>query len=155
VTTNRTISPYNLLQEQQIGHEHAEWRILVCCILLNRTHGRVVRPMMDELWQRWPGPMSMAHCMPDQLLAFVRPLGFGEQRTRNLRHMSDQYVELDRAVTVPGTFVDGGWVRGMSGCGQYAVDSINIFVYGKTDVVTSDTWLNKYLEWKREQRHQA
>lgn len=151
MTTSHTISPYNLLQEQQLGHDPVDWRILVCCILLNRTNGRVVRPLMDELWKRWPGPMSMAHCMPDQLAAFVRPLGFGEQRTRNLRHMSDQYVELTRA-TPMSAFVDGGWARGLSGCGQYAVDSINIFVYGKTDVVTTDTWLNKYLEWRNAQR---
>ena len=40
-------SPFNTVQEQQAGKPREPWRILVVCALLNRTHGRQVRPMVD------------------------------------------------------------------------------------------------------------
>lgn len=144
------LSPLNLLQEQQLGKAHAPWRILVCCQLLNRTHGRVVRPLIEEVFEHWPTPERMYDASDVALITLLRPLGFYNQRSRSLQRMSGEYAHL---VALSGDhfyqqFDSGDWACRLSGCGQYAVDSLNIFVYGKTDVVTSDTWLNDYLVWK-------
>lgn len=43
-----------LLQEE-FGQNHP-WRVLVVCILLNRTQGAQARPVLEEFLRRWPTP---------------------------------------------------------------------------------------------------
>lgn len=140
------ISPYNTLQEQQVGRPRAPWRILVVCMLLNKTHGRQVRPMIDEFFAKWPDPqtvMTSTLGMPE----LIRPLGFGNRRTEAIGHMSEDYA-LFFGDGDPSPDQGSEWVRAIRGCGQYAQDSIAIFHCGKLENVSSDTWLQKYVEWK-------
>jgi endonuclease III len=145
------VSPFNTLQEQQLGKPYAPWRILVCCTLLNRTHGRQVRPMVEALFEQWPTPHTFGHMTETDkldLIDLIRPLGFANRRSESLLAMSRQYHSMGRLIEEQ---VDSRWVVGLSGCGQYAKDSIDIFVYGKTPDTVSDHWLSQYVEWKRSQ----
>lgn len=147
------ISPYNTLQEQQIGKPDAPWRVLVCCILLNRTNGREVRPMIESLFERYPTPEALNRADPKELFLEVAWLGFGKQRTSSLIGMSGAYAGM---VMRGGpefwkSYSDGMWATRFMGCAKYAVDSLNVFVYGKNDVTTSDTWLNRFIEWRKTQ----
>ena len=49
-------SPWNLVQEPYFGDE---WKILVCCILLNLTTHKQVRKILPEFFERYPGPNTM------------------------------------------------------------------------------------------------
>ena len=131
------MSPHNLLQEQQVGKPDEVWRILVVCSLLNRTHGRGVRLMVDKIFERWPNPKAMAECDRDELAALIKPLGFSKRRSSQLRQMS---IDLGQGLPV----------FACCGCGPYAVASVKIFVQGMT-VPTDDQWLGKYLEWRSNQ----
>ena len=148
-----TQSPHNLLQEQQLGKPFGVWRILVVCQLLNRTHGRQVRPMIEELWSNCPGPWAMMHADPWHLKSMLKPLGFAEQRFRNVRAMSEQYAEMLRAdPQFWRGYENGDWCMSLVGCGTYARDSLNLVVYGVLDAPTTDHWLERYRKWKLERR---
>lgn len=147
------MSPFNLLQEQQLGKPYEAWRILVVCALLNRTHGRQVRPIVDSIFERWGNPVSMTlgwQRNDPELVAVLRPLGLYNRRIRHLGMLSQAYAErmIDCDNEDVRRMASARWAIGLPGVGQYALDSLEIFVYGRTDRVSSDTWLNKYLEWR-------
>lgn len=151
------ISPLNMLQEQQVGKPFEAWRILLVCALLNRTHGRQVRPMIDTMFEICPSPYHVNLHNRENLQRILQPLGFINRRLHNVFAISEWYAGT---VAVNGQdwykhMDDGKWASTVPGCGQYAVDSLNVFLYGKTEQVSSDTWINKYLEWKREQSNPA
>ena len=129
------VSPYLLCQEIYVDNP---WRMMVCCILLNRTQGRQVHSIREELFGRWPDPSSMSGADHDQLRELLRPLGFYNKRASLLKEFSQQWS-------------DGDWsdVSELKGIGKYARDSYSIFVEKRIDGVTpTDKVLNRYLEWR-------
>lgn len=150
-------SPHDLLQEQQVGRPNGVWRVLVVCQLLNRTHGRQVRPLADErygapLFVRWPTPHAMSLARLPELQLLLRPLGFAEQRSRSLKAMSAQYNAM--LFADPEFWrgsEDGEWCKGLQGCGQYAKESLDLVVYGRLSAPTTDHWLTKYQQWRLSQ----
>lgn len=145
------ISPHNTLQEQQLGQAFGVWRILVVCQLLNRTHGRQVRPMIDRFFRRWPSPAALLVAEPSELRETLKPLGFADQRFRQLRTMSNQYLELYRCDHgFWRSYDDGSWCLQLAGCGPYAKASLDVVVYGKIMQPVDDTWMEKYRLWRVE-----
>jgi hypothetical protein len=108
--------------------------MLVCCALLNRTHGQQVRPMFEALLARWPTPRSMAGAGRG-LERFVRPLGLWRRRAALLRRLSAGDAWRDPA--------------SCAGVGRYALDSHAIFVEGRLDVRPTDGKLKPYLKWRK------
>lgn len=129
-------SPYNLVQEWAAERADPVWSVIVACSLLNRTHGRQVRPMVEAFFERFPTPDAVLLATDQELAERLRPLGLYNRRLRTLRHMAAEYVR--------GTPLDH-----LPGVGDYAIASVKIFVLHENDVVTDDPWLNKYLEWRR------
>lgn len=147
------VSPHNTLQEQQIGKPYGVWRVLVVCQLLNRTHGRQVRPMIDRFFLRWPSPTALIQAVPSELREALQPLGFADQRFRNLKTMSVQYrakIECDRQFW---RFQENGsWCLELAGCGRYAKASLDVVVYGQIAEPVDDNWMEKYRLWRLERQ---
>lgn len=131
------ISPYNLIQEWVEKDKHYPWRVLVVCTLLNRTHGRQIRPIVDELFRRCPNPIAM---LDADITDILQPLGLKNMRNKRLKDLTQDYL-----AGVPYTE--------MAGVGKYGVDCLKIFCGGMTDVETADRWLEPYLEWRRAGGH--
>jgi len=132
-------SPLNCIQELAPRDAHYPWRVMVTCILLNQTHGRQVRPIIDELWKLLPHPgkvLSLSSEEADKLRLLLRPLGLVNRRSHALYCNARDYV-----AGVP--------LHNCYGMGQYGRDAIDIFVHGKTDLQPTDKWLTPYLEWRR------
>jgi hypothetical protein len=130
-------SPLDTIQEQVAKDLHYPWRVLVVCTFLNQTHGRGVRPMIHEFFRRVPMPEDMIGVEHEQIDDLLRPLGFKNRRFVTLYRMTRDYL-------------DGKPYREMYGVGPYALDSIDLFVEGKTDGLNpKDTWLRPYLAWRR------
>ena len=151
IDLERVVSPFNILQEQQIGRPFGVWRILVVCQLLNRTHGRQVRPMIDEFFTRWPSPLMLTHANAAEVKGLIKPLGFSDQRQRSLREMSAQYLTMYQCdPQFWRSYEDGSWCQMLIGCGKYAELSLNVIVYGLLDQPTGDKWLEQYRLWRIE-----
>lgn len=144
-------SPFDLLQERQLGMPYQNWRILVVCALLNRTHGRQVRPIVEDLFETYPSPYAMieaCEASSPYLLQLLTPLGLVNRRRHLLHQLSCRYLLI--SPEIEGA-ISGEWALRLPGCGQYAVDSLNIFSYGRLENPSSDTWLQRYVDWRRTQ----
>ncbi len=107
----RVHSLRDLIQEQYYPDV---FKVLVCCLLLNRCRGETVRRVVDDLFLKFPNASSMAQASVGELTDVLRPLGFQNQRAKRL-------VEFARAFL-------GEWkdVRELPGVGDYAADCYRI-----------------------------
>ncbi|KAG0488213.1 hypothetical protein HPP92_006767 [Vanilla planifolia] len=139
-------SPFELLQED---HMFDPWRILVICMLLNRTSGTQVRGILRRLFRLCPTAEDAVRIPVENLATIIQSLGLQNKRARAIKEMSAQYLQ-------------DGWthVTQLHGVGKYAADAYAIFCAGKPeDVVPEDHMLVKYWEfvvnWRSERRRLA
>lgn len=98
------------------------WRVIVVSMLLNLTSREHVRPILDDLFARWPTPEAMAGASPASLAKAVRATGLQEQKAARLIRMSKTFVTLP----VLSTF----HVEHLPGCGVYVADAFRVFCQG-------------------------
>ena len=129
-------SPWNLVQEPYFGEE---WKILVCCLLLNLTTHKQVRKVLPKLFNHYPTPRSMITADEKELKCLLRPLGLVNKRVKTLIRFSREYL-------------NGMWktARDLYGCGKYADDAWHIFCVGDWEKIKpKDHALNYYHEFLR------
>lgn len=97
--------------------------MLVACILINRTHWRQVRPVLEKLRARCYGAMDLISLPVEETIEILRPLGFYNRRTSSLRLFARSFID-----NPPQTWYD---VLRMPACGEYAAQSFQIFVEGR------------------------
>jgi len=130
-------SPWNLVQEPYFGDE---WKILVCCLLLNLTAHKQVRKILPDLFQKYPTPKSMFSADEEYLKKLLRPLGLVNKRSRTLVRFSHEFVEKDWKTA-----------KELYGCGKYADDAWHIFCKGDwKDIQPKDHALNYYHDFLKE-----
>jgi methyl-CpG-binding domain protein 4 len=130
-----------LIQEELIGQPDYPWRMMIACILLNRTRAYVVRPILSRILLRWSTPEILASSENAELREIIRPLGLGTRRANSLVKMSAQYVKGLTPRTMFGV-----------GIGKYAYESWKIFVEGNLDFDPTDVKLRAYVLWERKRR---
>jgi len=112
------------------------WKLLVACVLLNRTTRRQVDGIRDELFSRWSTPEALGAADEIELAKLLYPLGFYNRRATSLKKLASAWLTADIAR-------DG--VESLPGVGKYAADSWAIFVEKRTDVEPEDKVLIKTL----------
>ena len=127
-------SPQNLVQEPYFGDE---WKILICCLLLNLTTHKQVRRVLHELFRKYPGPESMSLAEEEDLKDLICSLGLANKRSKTLIRFSQEY--LAKKWKTP---------KELYGCGKYAEDAWHIFYKGDwKDLQPTDHALNYYHEF--------
>jgi methyl-CpG-binding domain protein 4 len=123
-------SPFGLIQETLFRDP---WKVLVACLLLNKTTGDAVRRVIWELFQLIPTPEAALAAPLEAIVRIIRPLGL-TKRAGYIQRLSQQYLHSD-------------WrnVRELTGCGKYASDAYALFCSGAwRDVAPEDKELRKY-----------
>lgn len=105
-------STRRLIQEEYYPDE---WKVLVCCVLLNRCRGETVRTVVDKLFHVLPDAESTKKADIVQLTSLLQPLGFQNRRAKTLINMATRFCE------------DWYDVRELPGVGSYAYDCYRIF----------------------------
>lgn len=125
-------SPYGLIQEK---YRSDSYKLFVCCMCLNLTNIKQVRPVVEELFKKYPDAAAMAKADQAELVEIVRTLGFYNRRSAGLIKMAKAFIS--------------GWSRAdeLPGIGKYAADSHRMFVEGMLDVEPQDKELKKYKKW--------
>ena len=127
-------SPHGLIQEILWPNE---WRILISCLLLNQTSRKQVDNVIDLLFHKFPGPITMAMANEEKLASIIRPLGLVNKRVKTLKRFSYEYVTKKWATP-----------KELYGCGKYADDTWRIFCRGDwKDVTPNDHALTNYHNW--------
>lgn len=121
-----------------IQHDYARdpFKILVCCLLLNRTGGKQVRAVLKEFFSKWPHASSLLKADDAELIRVITPLGFYNRRAKLLKVFAKDYLEKK-------------WEdpRELHGIGEYGWEAWQIIVLHKTDFVPTDSILRRYLDW--------
>lgn len=121
-----------LIQEEYIGDP---WKMLVCCILLNQTNNKQVRPILKKLFSLIPNPESAISCDPAQISSIIKTTGF-------------QNVKASRIIKLSQKWKDGYKdVKELPGIGQYGKDSWEIFINRNLSIQTNDKKLLAYLNF--------
>ena len=118
-----------LLQEI---YQNDDWKMLVCCMLLNQTNRKQVDTIRYKLFNVYPTAKHMMKAKTEILVEILRPLGLYNRRAKSLIKMSEGYVK--------GLPVDK-----LYGIGRYALDSWEIFQCGNHNVQPTDLVLQEYL----------
>nr|GLL25653.1 uncharacterized protein LOC109180753 [Ipomoea trifida] len=130
-------SPYNLLQED---HVHDPWRVLVICMLLNRTTGLQAGRVISTLFTLCPNAKTATETAAEDIEKVIQPLGLHKKRAVMIKRFSLEYL-------------GDCWthVTQLHGVGKYAADAYAIFCTGKWDRVRpTDHMLNKYWDFLTE-----
>ena len=135
-------SPWNLVQEPYFGDE---WKILVCCILLNLTTHKQVRKILPRFFSRYTGPCSVILADEDELKDLLQPLGLANKRAKTLIRFSKEYLASQWETASE-----------LYGCGKYADDAWRIFCVGDWENVDpSDHALNYYYTYLQDLKHKG
>jgi endonuclease III len=119
-----------LIQEEYLD---SPWKILVCCILLNQTNNRQVRPILSSVFNLIPDPMSTIECDQLELAAAIKTTGF-------------QNIKAKRIIDLSRKWVDGfDDINELPGIGVYGRESWEIFVNDNLSIIPTDKKLSKYL----------
>lgn len=123
-----------MLIQEQYGPDL--WKILVCCVMLNRSKGEQVRPVAEKFFARWASPQDVESWHLDDMVEVLRPLG--------LEHRKAIYI-----ISIAAGLVNGDDYETLLGVGQYAKDSVQIFYHHDYDFEPEDVVLKSYLEERR------
>lgn len=133
----RTNMVPGLVQEPYFGNE---WKVLVCCLLLNMTTHTQVRKVLPILFDEYPNAKKMSLAKEDKLKEILKPLGFYNKRSKTLIRFSQEYLNKDWKTA-----------KELYGCGKYADDAWHIFCVGDwQNVQPSDHALNIYHDFLKE-----
>jgi len=113
-------SPFGLIEEL---FWRDGWKLLVCCILLNKTTRRQLDPVLFRFFERFPNAPALLAAEPYAIQQVISPLGLQRKRTQTL-------LAFSRA------FLSPGWTRvaDLPGIGAYAEMAYNVFHLGTLPV---------------------
>ncbi|GLU17349.1 hypothetical protein SLE2022_337200 [Rubroshorea leprosula] len=127
-------SEKGLLQED---HAHDPWRVLVICMLLNKTSGRQTKGLISDFFTLCPDAKTCTDIATEEIEKLITPLGLQKKRAVALQRFSQEYLSES-------------WthVTQLHGVGKYAADAYAIFCTGKWDRVRpTDHMLNYYWDF--------
>ncbi|ONI14544.1 hypothetical protein PRUPE_4G286600 [Prunus persica] len=127
-------SEYGLMQED---HFHDPWRVLVICMLLNRTTGLQARRVISDLFTLCPNAKAATEAATEDIEKVIKSLGLQKKRAAMIQRLSQEYLEESWS-----------YVTELHGVGKYAADAYAIFCTGKWErVKPTDHMLNYYWEF--------
>eukprot|EP00270_Netrium_digitus_P021797 TRINITY_DN9550_c0_g3_i1.p1 TRINITY_DN9550_c0_g3~~TRINITY_DN9550_c0_g3_i1.p1 ORF type:complete len:658 (-),score=184.86 TRINITY_DN9550_c0_g3_i1:146-1999(-) len=127
-------SPYGLIQEKLYKDP---WKLLVACILLNKTAGQQMHAVIWKLFGLIPTPEAAVAAKTEDIAEIIHYLGLQNKRALMVQRFSREYLHDD-------------WmeITQLHGIGKYAADAHAIFCEGRwREVNPQDHMLAKYWQW--------
>ncbi len=115
------------------------WKMCVACILLNQTTNQQARPILKNLFQKFPTPEKMLAAEDVEIIEIIRSAGLYNRRTNTIKKFTNEYINKDyKSITE------------LYGMGRFAGDSYEIFINRNYNIDPHDKVLTKYLKWRQE-----
>ena len=119
-----------LIQEDYLDNP---WKMLVCCILLNQTNNKQIRPILENVFNLIPDPEKAILIDPYDLALVIKSTGF-------------QNIKAKRIISLSKKWIDGfGSVTELPGIGVYGKESWDIFAMKDFSIKPTDKKLAKFL----------
>lgn len=125
---------FRLIQED---YSDDPWKVMVCCICLNLTSGRVARGIIAEIFDRWPDAKQLSKADELELACLIKPLGLYNRRCRSLRRFSEDYMRYEKKQIK---------LDQCHGIGTYALEAYKLVCLNDTSFEPHDKELKR--RWK-------
>jgi A/G-specific adenine glycosylase len=116
------------------------WRVLVAEVLLQRSRGKTVAKVYEELFRRWPEAAKLSRAREASIASVIRPLGL-IRRASTLRAMAR---EVERRGGVPA---DSQGLLALPGVGRYAANATLVVSFGKRAPVVDGVTARVYRRY--------
>ena len=116
------------------------WRVLVAEVLLQRSRGKTVAKVFEELFRRWPDAAALSRARESSIASVIRPLGL-VRRSSTLHAMAR---DVDRRGGVP---VDTEELLALPGVGRYAANATVVVAFGKRAPVVDGVTARVYRRY--------
>jgi A/G-specific adenine glycosylase len=116
------------------------WRVLVAEVLLQRSRGKTVAKVYEELFRRWPDASALSRAREASIASVIRPLGL-VRRASTLRALAR---EVEECGGVPAD-VDG--LLGLPGVGRYAANATLVVAFGERAPVVDGVTARVYRRY--------
>jgi len=138
-----------LIQEEYAGEDRTfmPWRVVVSTVMCQQTSGSQVRPVLDELFSRWPEPAELALADRAEVESVISPCGLQSRRADTLNIVSNKFHEWECVVSF-GIRPPHEWVGELPGCGEYTVEAYRFVAWGDRSFKPKDKELLK--AWERD-----
>ncbi len=120
-----------IIQEE---YSNDPWKVLVCCILLNQTSNKQVRPLIESFFNRWPNSQSLLNEETLAISDFIKSTGFQNIKAKRIKEFS---IAWEMGIRDPFKF---------PGVGDYGREAWRIFVDNDKSFIPKDKKLKMYLE---------
>ncbi|HWL89778.1 MAG TPA: hypothetical protein VNP90_00295 [Actinomycetota bacterium] len=114
--------------------------MLVAEVLLQRSRGKTVAKVFEELFRRWPDAPALSRAREASIASAIRPLGL-VRRASTLRAMAR---EVDRRGEVPA---DSEALLALPGVGRYAANATLVVAFGKRAPVVDGVTARVYRRY--------
>lgn len=125
------MAKFNIIQDE---YREDPWKVLVCCILLNQTNNKQVRPLIENFFIKWPNSFSIDSEESSSISHFIRTTGFQNVKAKRIKDLSCQWSKGERDP------------KKLSGIGDYGREAWRIFVENNIDFVPKDKKLKMYVD---------
>ena len=116
------------------------WRVLVAEVLLQRSRGKTVAKVYEELFRRWPNALSMSSARESSIATVIRPLGL-VRRASTLRAMAKEVTRLG------GVPADLESLVSLPGVGRYAANATLVVAFRKRAAVVDGVSARVYRRY--------
>jgi A/G-specific adenine glycosylase len=116
------------------------WRVLVAEVLLQRSRGKTVAKVYEELFRRWPDAAVLGRARESSIASVIRPLGL-VRRASTIRAMGR---EVERRGGVPP---DAEGLLALPGVGRYAANATLVVGFGKRAPVVDGVTARVYRRY--------
>ena len=129
----------DMLEAHYVGNP---WKMMVACVLLNRTKRQQVDKVIEHLFSLYPEPYQLACARLRYVSGLIANLGLQNRRAKTLIEMSAWFAKRPN---IQLTTVE---LSKCPGIGRFALDAYRVFELGDMTTVPEDKELLKYLEWR-------
>ncbi len=125
------MAKYDIIQER---YSDDPWKVLICCILLNQTNNKQVRPLIEDFFIKWPNHFSVIPEDKGVISNFIKPTGF-------------QNIKADRIIKFSNEWAKGNRdPQNLPGIGDYGREAWRIFIDKNTSFIPRDKKLKMYID---------
>ncbi|XP_022714677.1 methyl-CpG-binding domain protein 4-like protein isoform X2 [Durio zibethinus] len=89
---NTWIPPRSSAPLLQEDHTHDPWRVLVICMLLNKTSGNQTRKVLSNLFTLCPDAKTATEVATEEIEKVIESLGLQRKRAEMIQRMSQEYL---------------------------------------------------------------
>jgi len=122
------------------------WKMMVACIMLNRTTGRKVKEVMRGFFKRFWNPSKVWTSDEEKIAEPLASLGLQNRKAKMIRDFSGEWIGLTQSQKKKIMQGEADLLKDMTGIGDYALESFHVFYRRLIGYCAKDKEVADYIE---------